>query len=381
MPGGMMTADPVVLNDAPREGVTTRYALIAAGGTGGHMFPAQALAEVLLDHGWRVRLSTDARGARYAGGFPDAVSREIVRAATTARGGALGKLAVPFVIGSGVAGALRSLRADRPDIVVGFGGYPTIPALCAAFLLGIPRMIHEQNGVMGRVNALFAPRVQRVACGTWPTILPGGIDAIHTGNPVRQAVLDRAGAAYQPPGAGALNLLVIGGSQGARVLSDVIPAAIAALPEDLRARLRVSHQARAEDDTRVRDAYAAAGIEAEIQPFFTDVPQRIEAAHLVISRAGASSVADITAIGRPSILIPYAAATGDHQSANARALADHGAALVLPESVLDAASAMRDIAAILTDPARASAMAGAARELGRPHAARHLYDLVTELAA
>ncbi|MDO5658138.1 MAG: undecaprenyldiphospho-muramoylpentapeptide beta-N-acetylglucosaminyltransferase [Paracoccus sp. (in: a-proteobacteria)] len=358
-----------------------RYALIAAGGTGGHMFPAQALAEVLLAEGWRVRLSTDARGARYAGGFPPEVSREIVRAATTARGGAVGKLAVPFVIGSGVFAAMRSLRADRPDVVVGFGGYPTIPALSAAVLLRIPRMIHEQNGVMGRVNALFARRVDQVACGTWPTTLPAGIDAVHTGNPVRQAVLDRAGAAYQPPGAGALNLLVIGGSQGARVLSDVIPAAIAALPEELRARLRVSHQARAEDDSRVRDAYASAGIEAEIQPFFTDVPERIEAAHLVISRAGASSVADITAIGRPSILIPYAAAAGDHQSANARALADHGAAMVLPESVLDAASAMRDIAAILTDPARATGMAEAARELGRPHAARHLYDLVTELAA
>ncbi|MDO5529580.1 MAG: undecaprenyldiphospho-muramoylpentapeptide beta-N-acetylglucosaminyltransferase [Paracoccus sp. (in: a-proteobacteria)] len=360
----------------------TRYALIAAGGTGGHMFPAQALAEIMLDEGWQVRLSTDARGARYAGGFPAAVVRETVRSATTARGGIAGKMGAPFAIAAGVGGAVAAMRRARPDIVIGFGGYPSIPAMCAASLLGIPRMIHEQNGVMGRVNRLFAPRVHRVACGVWPTALPAGVEAVHTGNPVRQSVIERAGADYRPPRDGAeLRVLVIGGSQGARVLSDAIPAAIALLPEDLRARLSVSHQARAEDEERVRAAYQEAGISAEIRPFFDDVPQRIEAAHLVISRAGASSVADITAIGRPSILIPYAAAAGDHQSANARAIADAGAALVLPESVLDAASAMRDIAAILSDPARAAQMATAARDLGRPRAARHLYELAQELAA
>lgn len=354
-------------------------ALIAAGGTGGHMFPAQALAELLLAQGWRVKLSTDDRGARYAGGFPEAVERQVVKSATTARGGLSGKLAAPFKIAAGVLAARRAFRRDRPSVVIGFGGYPTIPALSAAHLMGLPRMIHEQNGVMGGVNRMFAARVHRVACGTWPTILPQGISGQHVGNPVRGAVLDRAASPYVAPGDGALNLLVIGGSQGARVLSQVVPAAIAALPADLRARLQVSHQARPEDADQVTAAYAAAGIAAEVQPFFTDVPDRIAAAHLVISRSGASSLADITVIGRPAILIPFAAATGDHQTANAQALADAGAAHVHPESVLDADSLTRDIRAILTDPAQATAMAQAALTLARPDAARRLYDLVEEI--
>lgn len=354
--------------------------LIAAGGTGGHMFPAQALAEVLLSHGWRVRLSTDERGARYAGSFPAEVAREIVSSATTARGGLAGKLTAPFKIASGVLAASRAFRADRPAVVVGFGGYPTIPAMGAAVMLGIPRMIHEQNGVMGRVNALFAPRVNRVACGTWPTALPRGVQGIHTGNPVRQAVLEQAGAPYTPPGGTeALSLLVIGGSQGARVLSDVVPAAIAGLPADMRARLRVSHQARAEDAARVTVAYTGAGVLADVQPFFDDVPHRLAGCQLVVSRSGASSLADITVIGRPSILIPFAAATGDHQTANANALTETGAAVVLPESGLDAETLRRQMLAILSDSADASSMAAAALSLGRPDAAQRLYDLVTEL--
>lgn len=367
-----MSGDRAPLAKAP-------LALIAAGGTGGHMFPAQALAERLLAAGWRVKLSTDDRGARYAGGFPPEVSREIVRSATPARGGLLGKLAAPLRIGQGLSGTLAAMRLDRPSIVVGFGGYPSIPAMGAALVLRVPRMIHEQNGIMGRVNRMFARRVDRVACGTWPTELPKGVAGIHVGNPVRQAVLDRAGAPYQAPGDGILRLLVIGGSQGARVLSATVPAAVTALPDDLRARLRVSHQARAEDGEQVARAYAAAGVPAEVQPFFTDVPERLAACQLVISRAGASSIADITVIGRPAILIPFAAAAGDHQTANARALAESGAAVVMPESVLDVDSLTRDLRAILTDAPRAKAMAAAALSLGRPDAAARLHDLVTEL--
>ncbi|MFO1139467.1 MAG: UDP-N-acetylglucosamine--N-acetylmuramyl-(pentapeptide) pyrophosphoryl-undecaprenol N-acetylglucosamine transferase [Paracoccus sp. (in: a-proteobacteria)] len=353
--------------------------LIAAGGTGGHMFPAQSLAEVLLAQGWRVKLSTDERGARYAGAFPPEVVREVVSSATTARGGLAGKLGAPFKIAAGIMAARRAFRADRPAVVVGFGGYPTIPAMSAAWLMGIARMIHEQNGVMGRVNAGFARRVDRVACGTWPTDLPPGVTGIHTGNPVRQAVLDMAAAPYQAAGDGPLNLLVIGGSQGARVLSDTVPAAIAGLPDDMRDRLRVSHQARAEDAERVTEAYASAGISAEVRPFFDDVPRRLADCQLVVSRAGASSIADITVIGRPAILIPFAAATGDHQTANARALTESGAAVVLPESVLDAESLRRDMRDILSDSARAADMAAAALSLGRPDAAGRLADLVTEL--
>lgn len=364
----------------PSAAKTMPLALIAAGGTGGHMFPAQALAELLLAEGWRVNLSTDDRGARYAGGFPDGVKRSIVRSATTARGGLMGKLTAPLKIATGVLSARAAFRRDRPAVVIGFGGYPTIPAMSAALSMGLPRMIHEQNGIMGRVNSLFAARVHRVACGTWPTALPAGVQGIHTGNPVRQTVLDRAATPYAPPGEGPLHLLVIGGSQGARVLSDVVPAAIASLPEDMRARLHVSHQARAEDRDRVTGAYADAGIAADVQPFFTDVPERIVQAQLVISRSGASSLADITVVGRPSILIPYAAAAGDHQTANAQSLAEVGAALIHPESVLDAPGLTRDIRAILNDPPRASQMAAAALFLARPDAARRLYELVTEIA-
>ena len=300
--------------------MTQPLLMIAAGGTGGHMFPAQALAEMMLQAGWRVRLSTDARGARYTGGFPHSTEITKVSSATFARGGILSKALVAPRIVAGVLAAARQMRRDRPDVVVGFGGYPSIPALGAAVLLGLPRMIHEQNGVLGRVNELFAKRVAQVACGVWPTDLPEGATGIHVGNPVRAAVLERAGAPYIQPGDYPMSLLVMGGSQGARILSDVVPDAIAALPDNIRQHLSVSHQARTEDGDRVTARYAEAGIAADVQPFFHDVPRRMAEAQLVISRAGASSIADLTVIGRPSILIPYAAAAGDHQTANARGL-------------------------------------------------------------
>lgn len=359
---------------------STRLALIAAGGTGGHMFPAQALAEVLLEAGWQVILSTDSRGARYATGFPEAVKREVVASATTARGGLVGKITAPGKIGLGIGRAVSDLRADRPSVVIGFGGYPAIPAMAAATMLGVPRMIHEQNGVMGRVNRLFARRVDIVACGTWPTTLPPGVEGVHVGNPVRQAVLDRSGAPYHMPADGPLRMLIVGGSQGSRILSERVTEAIATLPEAMRARLEVAHQARPEDVDRARAAYADTAVTAEVAPFFTDIPQRMAAAQLVVCRAGASTVAEVTVIGRPSILIPFAAAAGDHQMANARPLADAGAAMVLPESVLDATSLSRDIHAILSDANRADGMARAALSLGRPDAARRLSDLVTDLA-
>jgi UDP-N-acetylglucosamine--N-acetylmuramyl-(pentapeptide) pyrophosphoryl-undecaprenol N-acetylglucosamine transferase len=353
--------------------------LIAAGGTGGHMFPAQALAEAMVRKGWRVKLSTDARGARYAGGFPHVVKVEQVASATFARGGALAKLTVPFRIAGGILGAVWGQIADRPAVVVGFGGYPTIPALAAAWLLRRPRMIHEQNGVLGRVNALFAPRVDTVACGTWPTSLPPGVTGQPTGNPVRQAVLDRAGAPYIPPGDYPMSLVVIGGSQGARILSDVVPEAVALLPEGLRRNLRVAHQAREEDIARVTETYDAAGIRAEVQPFFRDIPARLSEAQLVISRSGASSVADISIIGRPAILIPFAAATGDHQTANARGLTEAEAAILIPEKQLDAATLSGHMAAILSQPEAAQRMAANALSQGRPDATMRLVTLVEAL--
>ncbi|MDU8943093.1 undecaprenyldiphospho-muramoylpentapeptide beta-N-acetylglucosaminyltransferase [Ovoidimarina sediminis] len=353
--------------------------VIAAGGTGGHMFPAQALAETLLKRGWRVRLSTDDRGARYAGGFPVGVDITRVTSATPARGGAAAKLAMPFRIGWGVFGAFAGMLTDRPAVVVGFGGYPTIPALSAAILARVPTMIHEQNGVLGRVNHAFARRVNAVACGAWPTRLPAGVIGHHAGNPVRKAVLERQGAAYTPPDDGTLKLVVIGGSQGARILSDVVPQAAAHLPSEIRARLRIAHQARGEDEDRVRAFYDDEGISAEVKPFFEDIARRFTEAQLVISRAGASSVADLSVIGRPSILVPYAAATADHQTANARALVEAGAAILIPEKKLAPETLAGEITRILTDPEAADLMARNALTAGRPDASERLADMVEAL--
>ncbi|NCO85395.1 MAG: UDP-N-acetylglucosamine--N-acetylmuramyl-(pentapeptide) pyrophosphoryl-undecaprenol N-acetylglucosamine transferase [Rhodobacterales bacterium] len=355
--------------------------IIAAGGTGGHMFPAQALAEAMLAQGWRVMLSTDARGARYAGGFPKAVEISEVGSATFARGGVLARvLVVPRVLG-GIVAAVARMRRARPAVVVGFGGYPAIPAVAAAWVLRLPRMIHEANGVLGRVNAVFARRVAHVACGIWPTALPAGARGVHTGNPVRAAILERAGAPYIPPGDYPMSLLVIGGSQGARILSDVVPAAVAALPGPMLRNIRVSHQARDEDQARVAAFYADHGINADVQPFFHDIAARIADAQLVISRAGASSVADLSVIGRPAILIPYAAATADHQAANARPLVVAGAAVVIREDALSAETLGAQITAVLGDPDHAVQMAAAALACGLPDATERLAGLVRALAA
>ena len=344
------------------------------------MFPAQALAEAMLALGWRVKLSTDARGARYTGGFPSETEIEEISSATFARGGIAAKILAPFKITAGVIGALLQMKRDRPAVVVGFGGYPTIPAMAAATLMKLPRMIHEQNGVLGRVNTLFAPRVDAVACGTWPTELPEGVEGVHVGNPVRAAILERSEAGYISPGDYPMEVLVIGGSQGARILSDVVPPAIAALPMDMLKSLRVSHQARGEDEVRVSRYYADHNICAEVQPFFTDVPRRLTEAQLVISRAGASSVADLSVIGRPSILIPFAAATADHQTANARGLVEAGGAIMVPESKATPEALTEQILSVLDNPEAAMHMARSAAKFGKPDATEALVDLVQSLA-
>ncbi len=358
---------------------TAPHLVIAAGGTGGHMFPAQALAEALLDKGWRVTLSTDARGAHYTSGFPNAVEIRQVSSATFARGGMIAKALTPLRILAGFGTSALRFLVDRPTAVAGFGGYPSIPALGAAWLLRVPRMLHEQNGVLGRVNEVFARRVDKVACGTWPTTLPKGVEGIPCGNPVRAAILERAEAPY--PGLdGPLYILVMGGSQGARILSEGVPNAIAMLSTDLRGRLRVSHQARQEDADAVRETYSSAEIDSEVQTFFEDVPERIARSALVISRAGASSVADISVIGRPSILIPFAAAAGDHQTANARGLADIGGALLVPETQLDPGSLCEHIREILTSPEKVDKMRQAALSHAMPDATERLVNLVTDLS-
>ena len=354
--------------------------VIAAGGTGGHMFPAQALAEVMLTKGWRVRLSTDARGARYAGGFSDAVEVNVVGSATFARGGIVQKLFVPLRILGGIASAKWRMLRDRPAVVIGFGGYPAIPAMAAAWVLRIPRMIHEQNGVLGRVNQLFAKHVDRIACGTWPTVLPGRIEGVHTGNPVRAAILGHAGSPYIPPGDYPMSILVLGGSQGARVMSDMVPPAISALPEEIRRNIRVSHQARPEDVERVRAYYEAELIPADVQTFFDDVSRRMADAQLVISRSGASTVADVSVIGRPAIWVPYAGAIRDEQTANARQLVEAGAAILMKEADFEVAPLTAKLTELLSEDEGMSKMAQAALACGVPDATERLVQLVENLA-
>jgi UDP-N-acetylglucosamine--N-acetylmuramyl-(pentapeptide) pyrophosphoryl-undecaprenol N-acetylglucosamine transferase len=353
--------------------------VIAAGGTGGHMFPAQALAETMLRRGWRVVLATDARGARYAGGFPPAVERRVTAAGTFAQGSLLRRLAVPGLVAAGVAAWAAAMRRDRPAVVAGFGGYPALPALAAATLLGVPRLIHEQNGVLGRVNRRFAARVDAIACGFGNTRLPAGPRCVVTGNPVRPEVRALAGARYQPPGDGPLRLLVIGGSQGAGLFARVVPEAVRALPPDVRAALEIAQQVRPEDMGRVQDLYREMGASAELRSFFDDVPERLAACQLVVSRAGASSIADITAVGRPAVFVPYAAAMDNHQVVNARGIVSAGGAFAIEEEALTAEGLAAHIAAILSDPEGAAAMAAASRAEGRPDAVEELAALVESL--
>ena len=354
--------------------------LMAAGGTGGHMFPAQALAEYMINMGWRVKLSTDQRGARYVQGFPDDVMIDVVSSATFSRPGLGAKLKAPFKIFGGVIKAMLHMLFDRPTVVIGFGGYPSIPALAAAKLLKRPTIIHEQNGVLGRVNEIFAKRVNRVACGTWPTKLPDGVTGVEVGNPVRAAVLKRHGAGYIPPGDYPMQILVMGGSQGAHILSQNVPAAVGLIPLEIRKHLRVVHQAREEDVDNVIADYAQRGIRAEVSPFFENIASLISESQLVISRSGASSIADISVIGRPAIFIPLAAAVRDEQTANAEELFDAGAAEIMPESEATPANLAVEMADILSNPDAANAMAVAALSCARPEATETLGDLVQELA-
>ncbi len=314
------------------------------------------------------------------GASPTAVERRATPAATFAQGSWLKRATAPFAIAAGAGATVFAMRRDRPSVVAGFGGYPALPAMIAARILKIPTLIHEQNGVLGRVNRSFAPKVALVACGTWPTPVPPGAKAVHVGNPVRAAVLDRADAPYIEPGDHPMALLVIGGSQGAGLFGRIVPEALRLLDPAVRGRLRLSQQVRAEDMDRVTAVYEDLGMAAELRTFFEDVPDRLAEASLVVSRAGASSIADISVIGRPAILIPYAAAMDDHQAANARGLVEAGGAFMIREGELTAEGLAGHIAAILADPEGAGAMAQASRAVGRPDATEHLAALVEDLA-
>jgi len=356
--------------------------LLAAGGTGGHLFPAQALAEELGRRAISVDLVTDMRGDRYRATFP---ARNIyqVPAATLGDRSPLTMARTAVTLARGVAAAYSLLGKIAADAVVGFGGYPTFPPLKAAGLRNIATMLHEQNAVLGRANRMLAGGVTRIATSFETTKLLAPelqAKARLTGNPVRSAVIDAARRPYAQPGADdTLELLVFGGSQGARFLSHSVPPALALLPEGIRRRLHVAQQARVEDIGGVVAAYRQSAIAANVAPFFTDLPERMARAHLVIGRSGASTVAELTVIGRPSILVPLPHAIDNDQLQNATRLAESGAAWCIEQKDFSPQKLARDIGTLLDEPDRLAAAAAAAKSQGRPDAVLRLADLVEEL--
>jgi UDP-N-acetylglucosamine--N-acetylmuramyl-(pentapeptide) pyrophosphoryl-undecaprenol N-acetylglucosamine transferase len=359
-----------------------RLIAIAAGGTGGHLFPAEALATTLKRLQVRTVLVTDGRVDEMTGTFP-AESVITIPSGTPSVGSLLDKAGAAIQLGRGFLAATSFLRRLRPDCIVGFGGYPTVPPLMAAAMLSIPTIIHEQNGVVGRANRFLMRRVSAIATGFAQV---GGLPSdlasktYHTGNPIRPAVLTAAGRPFSAPEpGGTLRLLVFGGSQGARVMSDVVPAAIVSLAPEERARLHVTQQARPEDIDSVRRRYAEAGIKAEIEAFFSDLPARIAGSHLVVSRSGASTVAELAAIGRPSILVPLPGAIDRDQAANARSLAAIGAAIVIPQPDFTPKRLATELRVRLDEPTCLTEAAAAAKSAGITDASERLAAIVMSL--
>jgi UDP-N-acetylglucosamine--N-acetylmuramyl-(pentapeptide) pyrophosphoryl-undecaprenol N-acetylglucosamine transferase len=361
----------------------TRVCVVAAGGTGGHMFPAQALAETLIERGWRVVLATDERGALYADKFP-AEQRLSLAAATFKPGDVIGMVRAAFSVFLGVMQARKAFKALDPAVVVGFGGYPSLPAVLAGLGQKRATVIHEQNAVLGRVNRYLAPKVDVLACA-FPILKMARPEvaarARVVGNPVRPPIRALYDVPYEAPTAdGPLRLLITGGSQGARLLSELTPEAVMLLPESIRGRLEVQQQTRAESMEQARRTYANAMVKAEVAPFFRDMASRLGAAHLVLGRAGASTVCELAAAGRPSILVPLKIAADDHQTYNAKLLSDAGAAAVAREEELTTDSLAGALNALLKDPERLARMAAAAHAAATPNAAAALADLVESVA-
>jgi UDP-N-acetylglucosamine--N-acetylmuramyl-(pentapeptide) pyrophosphoryl-undecaprenol N-acetylglucosamine transferase len=357
--------------------------VLAAGGTGGHLFPAQALASELMRRGRRVVVMTDGRGHNYGKAFPGA-EIATVPSATFAGRSLPGRVMALGIIALGVVAALAKLKNLRPRAVVGFGGYPSLPVMIAASLARVPALLHEQNAVLGRVNRVLAPRVKAIAA-TFPFARFAPKDSsrvVFTGNPVRpeaQALNKTDYAAPDPNGP--IRLLIFGGSQGARALSELVPAALGRLSAPLRTRLDITQQARAEDLEMVESAYRASGIKCEVAKFFGDLPARMARAHLVVARSGASTLSELTVIGRPAILVPYPFAMDDHQSANAAVLEEAGAAWVVRQDALDAAKLANILTDILSQPETLKRRAAAAKTLGHADAAERLADLAEQLAS
>jgi UDP-N-acetylglucosamine--N-acetylmuramyl-(pentapeptide) pyrophosphoryl-undecaprenol N-acetylglucosamine transferase len=354
--------------------------LLAAGGTGGHLFPAEALAEQLVQRGFEVALVTDQRVENWVENFPGDIHQ--ITSGTVTGSRLLGKVKGAFALLIGLVQALSLIGKIRPRAILGFGGYPSVPPILAGVLKGVPTLIHEQNAVMGRANRFLAPRVRAILTGFEHAPSQFSQKMTCLGNPVRRPVLLAARESYAPPSIDApFQLLVFGGSQGAKVLSDVLPAALNRLPEALRQRLHITQQARLDDTQRVINFYEKIGVKAEIAPFFKDLPQKIAGAHLVIGRAGASTISELAVIGRPAILVPLPGALDQDQARNAAILSEAGAALSVKQEAFTPINLAEILERLMQAPDRLKTMAASARKLGMPDAtSRIATHLVTMLA-
>jgi UDP-N-acetylglucosamine--N-acetylmuramyl-(pentapeptide) pyrophosphoryl-undecaprenol N-acetylglucosamine transferase len=353
-----------------------------AGGTGGHLFPAMALAQELRRRGHAIHLMTDHRVSSYGQDFPaDAI--HVVPAATPSISNPIKFVGAGFTILGGIGVAVASLRKIAPDAVVGFGGYPTFPPMVAASLLGIPGVLHEANVVLGRANKALLRFADVLATGfeTVKFAETLKIERVMTGNPVRDRVRTLSEVPYPSLQPGEpVRILVFGGSQGARVFADLVPPAIAELPETLRNRVMVSQQCRAEDLDRVADAYRQARVNVELAPFFADLPERMASSHLVIARSGASTVTELTVIGRPSILVPLPGALDADQKNNALVVEAAGGGWIAEQATLSPQSLGTRLTTLLSDPETLTRAAAAAKSLGQPRAVEKLADLAERLA-
>ncbi|PST19230.1 undecaprenyldiphospho-muramoylpentapeptide beta-N-acetylglucosaminyltransferase [Rhizobium sp. JAB6] len=355
--------------------------LLAAGGTGGHVFPAEALAYKLKERGYSVHLVTDSRAERYAGKFP-ADDIHVVPSATIGSKNPVKVAQALWTLWTGMRAARKLIQRIKPVCVVGFGGYPTVPPLLAATRMGVPSMLHEQNAVMGRANKMLATRVRAIAGGFLAENGAFAEKTVTTGNPVRPAVIEAAKRPYAPSGPDdPFNLVVFGGSQGAQYFSKAVPTAISLLEEPLRKRLRITQQVRPEDMETVNSCTRKLEMGADIAPFFNDMAERIGAAHLVLCRSGASTVSELAVIGRPAILVPYPHALDHDQAANAAALAATGGVKVIAQSDLTAEKLSTILRGAMTMPEKLAKMAASAKQAGKPDAANLLADMVEAIAA
>lgn len=349
--------------------------LLAAGGTGGHMFPAQALAETLKAQGWEIAMMTDERGKKHAGRIPADPIIDVKAASITPRK-PIAAIFGTLKLAKGVMQARAFVKKWTPDVVVGFGGYPAFPAMRAAQAMGVPTIIHEQNAVLGRVNRIFAGKALHVASGFEELQrLPEGANHICTGNPLREQIITAVPKTYTPP-KGDIHLLVVGGSLGAKIVSETMPAAIALLPRALRKRLKVVQQTRPEYQETAKAIYKEAGVEAVCETFFANIETHLAKAHYVVGRAGASSVSEMAVMGLPALLVPLKIAMDDHQTANAMTLGRHDAADILPESEFTPENVKITLEARLNDSNWLKRASAAARSQGRPDAAAELAKLV-----